>query len=639
MKHIFIFFTLFMAALPAGFALDIGQTTADLASSDYELRQEAIDRLASAVAQASRPSADPTARKELETSILSSVMDASLPELTRVEYARALPKVASLASADSLLKLVSLPETSTLVAENAFACLAQIPENGVTDQVIQALFKAPSGQIAAYWSILATRADASANTPLIQQFKKGKLELDDAALLSIATFGNSEMADYLFSEWKNAKTEHKDAIARTLLDLGLTDKKQLESLVMQASPTLLAPAFKGWIARDETRALETLWQLIAQSPELAPLLIKVAIENGSDVTWQALYSHVSDLPVDAGITLLHSTGEHHKTEFEDQVLTMANSQEHVVKMAAIQCLGSIGASASAPLLMELLGSKDEQIQQITFDALARLNEPTLDARMLETVSAMDPTASLAIQVLAIRNSPGSLALIDGLINKNLDREVEKSMLEALVSIGNADTCKRLILHILSRNSDADAKPYQLALKRLALRLERPDYLWENCFRPALSLTTDASTQARIVVILDAISNAPALQYCIELTTSDSKALQAASAQALMRWRSVDICDFWRKTLENRSSIQKDRTQAMDAILRCIASDNMIEDDNNRARKAAILFAEIDEPTLRKGLITSVRKLGSWPSQIFARSLEPYFNMADYRSAIEEILAE
>ncbi len=639
MKLIFSIITLIISSVSV-FALDIEKNTQELASQDYELRQDALDRLASAVAQASDPDADQDNRKALEKSILTRVLDSDLPEETRIYYTRALTKVASEESIEALLELIAKDKAPDLVIENAFACLSQAPGEAVTAQLVEAFIEAPESQADYFWSTLATRRDSSANSKILQALQSGKIELNDSALLSISIIGDTKMSAYLFNQWSEAESAQKDAIAKALLTIGQANAKQLGSLVDEhASSVILAAAFSQWFYKAEAQAIDKLWDKMDQTPETAPILVSAATKAGSVQVWKSLYSKSSELPEQALMTLIRATAEFQQPGFELEVIELLNSDSVAIQIEATRCLGYIGTGKSSEALMQQMTSKNEALQDATFTALGMLHDYGLDARILEQVEAMDASTIGALQVLAVRNSPGSLKLLNSYVGKDLEKGIQSELLDALVKIGDETTCKLLALDIIGLKETENLKSIQVALKRLTLRLERSEYLWETCFLPALTLAPDDATKARMLVILDAISTPAALQYCVGMKNSSSDVLQKAASQALIRWRSVDICDYWLEIVNDEDNSEKDRKQAAGYVFRNIAADYMKESDNDRAVKAAELFIQTTDSEIREGLITSVKKLGKWPSRRFKRNLQTYLEMSDYRDTIFEMAEE
>jgi len=639
MKTLYSFLFLLTASF-WGWSLDLNPIANDFESDDYAVRQDALNQLASIVAKASHPEADRDQRGQLELALIEKSLQENLPVQSRIYFIRSLAKVASGTTTESLIRLLQQLGYEGIVASEAVETLAQSTDGSVTASIVEAMKSAPEQAMGMFWNLLATRRDSTASALLIKAFEAGKLALSNEAIVAIANFGDQDMSRFLFSCLTGSPSEKRDLIIRTIIKMGQASPDQLMALAKELPPSVLwVSVVEQLLEKDRQHGVDTLWSLISLEPSLSKVLVGVAARINDPFIWDSLMNHRGTLNDEACATLYQMAAESGRREYEPFILADLDTMNPSVKIAAYQCLGIIGSEASTPVLMEQMNSSDEKVKAVVLSALAVLRDPGLDVRLLEQVRKADTGTPDAIQLLAVRNSPGALDELNHMLAKPLDPATTKAVLSALEEIGDVTTCKLLLLECLNTSDKTRLRAVQTTLKRLSMRIELPDLLWQTCYHPAILLAPTPEIEARIAVILDGISTPEAQAYCIKNTESDSPELRTAANQALMRWRSVEVCDYWIRIVADKNANESQKKQALDAIIRTIGASYTLEGDYEKGKKAADLFFKSNHPELRSALIDAVIKLGVWPARGFKQSLEPYLDAGDYLSRILEMGAD
>jgi len=625
-------------------ALDTEHITKGLTSEDYDLRQETLNQLNSEAAQASKPGAAADIRKAMETALLEQVSNIDLDDETRVYYLRALQKVISEDGLLTLFKLIEDSANSDWIIEECFACMSKLQTPEGLELILTAMQDATDEQIDNYWSVLARLRNPQSNSTLLKLLKKDKLELTDTALLSLSKYADKEMVEYLYDEWKDADDDNEDSrelIAQAILVTEQAGAKQLNKLLNSSLPSnLVTSAFKQLMRIDSEDALDFLSTMISEFPDQSTPLIRATADVGTDSVWATLLKMADKLSPANLAALLAAAEEHSRTEFEALAIQQLDAEELTLQIAAIDCLRVIGTESSSDALLQKLKSKEKDIVEATTLALTELNDANLDATMLAMVEAMTPSAADAITVLAIRNSPGSLELLNDIVLTETPEEITKPLLDALVDIGDVSTCKRLMTLILNADSSSNARPYQLALKRLTVRLEQPENLWSECYQPALKLAFSDELISRIVVILDAVPTDDVLDYCIALKEGDSELLSESAMQPLVRWQTLDVCDYWMQTYLQKDDVSEaEQKRAIGYITSTLGADSTRTGAEERAAKGVELFTKTENRQLREAIIKTFAKLDEWPRSSFKRRIEPFLSIADYKDKIEALNAE
>lgn len=622
-------------------ALDTEQITKGLTSEDYDLRQETLNQLNSEAAQASKPGAAADIRKAMETALLEQVSNIDLDDETRVYYLRALQKVISEDGLLTLFKLIEDPQNSDWVIEECFACMSKIQTPEGLELILAAMQEAKEEQIDNYWSVLARLRNPQSNSTLLKLLKKDTLELTDTALLSLSKYADEEMVEYFYDEWKDADDDSRDLIAQSILVTEQASAKQLNKLLNSSLPSnLVTSAFKQLMRIDSEDALEFLSTMISEFPDQSTPLIRATADVGTDSVWATLLQMAETLSPANLAALLAAAEEHSRAEFEALAMQQLDAKELTLQIAAIDCLRVIGTESSSDALLQKLKSKEKDIVEATTLALTELNDANLDATMLDMVKKMTPSAADAITVLAIRNSPGSLELLNDIVLTETPEEITKPLLDALVDIGDVSTCKRLMTLVLNADSSSNARPYQLALKRLTVRLEQPENLWSECYQPALKLAFSDELINRIVVILDAVPTDEVLEYCIALRNGDSEMLSKSAMQPLIRWQTLDVCDYWMQTYLQKDDVSEaEQKRAIGYITSTLGADSTRAGAEERGAKGVELFTKTENEQLRDAIINTFAKIDEWPRKSFTWQIEPFLSVADYKDKIEALNAD
>lgn len=612
-------------------ASDVSTSIDALHSDDFDARRSALNALGSQVAHASASDADPAQRLDLESTLLESISDSQTPELTRYYVMRLLPPIASDATVQAMLERVLADSSDAKLRSEASAVLAQIEGSSVTQSLTEALKGASDEARNEILSALAVRRDASQATLLVELLKSEAIPLDALVIQVLGTLEHSEVREFLFETWQAAEGEQQSQIATALLHTGMARANELRAIAQEGESALQVAALTQWLERDESAALDFLEDTLKSDPVHGDALLDQALKVGRNATWQRVISRTTPFSESALLVVLGAIQEQGRVELESWVLQQLEQESEAAQLAAVQALASVGGVNSTDALIERTRSANESLAAAAMNSLAVVHDPKLDARILDSAGNLsEPDHVRAIELLSIRNCEGAVELLNSLLaEKALAETTLDVLLPGLERVGNLQSVKLLLVKLVSAPDSPLVRDLQITLKRLVIRLEQPERLWERAFAPTLALELPAVLEARVLAILDGISAAEALEYCIERHRGNDAHLARSAEQALIRWRRVDVSDYWVTLLQESQSGSAEWQLAIRSLGMNLKSKTLANTEREVAMKSAELFLSCAVPEARQQILQAVEGLEGWHQQNFYRALHPGLSLQDF----------
>lgn len=340
------------------------------------------------------------------------------------------------------------------------------------------------------------------------------------------------------------------------------------------------------------------------------------------------------------ITVLQSIREQQRRELEPWVLQRLPGAGEPVELAAIRCLAVVGGSQSTDALLERVKTGSGKVSAAALNSLEVLKDDSLDGRLKEIISdPAHPQFLVAYELVARRNSPGSTGYFNQLFAERSPAGKELTAgLRGMESLGNIESVKILLARLQAEQNPAAVRAIQISIKRVVLRLEQPDRIWAEAFAPVLSQSAGAVVQARILPLLDAVSTPEALALCLERIRGEDATLARAAEQALIRWRSIDVCGYWLAVINDPSKSDAARDQALRYVDQTLRSDVQAAIPLQVARKAAKLFLATENKALQDSLLLLVSKMGNRWKAAFHQEVSPQLQrLPGYREQVEALI--
>jgi hypothetical protein len=612
-----------------------------LQAVDPAARHAALIALESRIAQASAPTADAAQRAALERELLGYVASAGLPDLSRAYLIRLLPPVASDASMQLMLKMVTDASTSRMLGNDAASLIAILAEGAPPDSLLKNLLAAPAPARELLWAAVALRADARLAKPLVQSLRRKKLLLDDLAIQTLGAMGGRDAAAYLFAEWKGAAGPRRTALGRAIVHTGAAKAAELKELCRTGEAAeIRVAALRQWARLNEKAALAFLQSQLEAGAADSTALIAVQVASGGSATWKWITQQTSPLSEAALVTVLQRIREQQRKELEPWVLQRLAGAGEPVELAAIRCLEVVGGGQSTEALLARIQSGPSKVSTAAMNTLAVLQDSALDTRLKGVISDPEhPLYLAAYELIARRNSPGSTVYFNQLFagRTPVGKELTAG-LRGMERLGNVESVKLLLARLQAEQDPATVRAIQISIKRVVIRLDQPDRIWGEAFSPALKPPVGGEWEARVLPLLDAVASKEALDFCIERVKGPDATLAAAAEQALIRWRNLEVCDYWLAVINDPAKSNDARDQAVRFIDLTLRSDVQKDIPRQVLAKAAKLFLATENQALRDKLLSLIGAMEKRWKAAFHKELSPHLeNLPRYREQIEALI--
>ncbi len=555
----------------------------DLSSDDLTRRLAAQESLQTRANAVTAPGAAPTERVEFERQLLDRI-GPDKPTQERTWTLRMLRFVGGPAALDPLV--AQLDSTDPVIANEALEALAANPDPTATARIARALKAAddPSAWIQA----LAWRGDDSAVPAIVPFLTTEDPAAKAAAAQALARLGGADAIEAVRSAI--AREPANPDFQAALLALS-PDLAELTQLVGEgANAGIRAGAFAQLLSRD-LAAASTAFATALGDRTFAGRTAIIHSAMSVEATRTILLDQLPDLDPSAQIVIVAALAIHPDTTAKSALIALLESPNAGVQIAALRTLGRIGREASLPAIAARLDSKDRDVVDAAAEALARL-DPVVDDQLRDQVTAKDETTRIAaVRALGLRNPRGAEAILTTQLDTNAPGEFQTALLESLAQIGGTNSAADLARLVVSGKDSASRRPAQLALKRLAVRLDQPASLWTTAFQPALAAAATDNDRGALIVVMDSVPAPEALAYLTEKARSDTPELRSPALKALAAWPNYDAASFWLERLAAENSDPTGAAQALQALSRLIGSSAMPRGMPNGAARRVKLVGD------------------------------------------------
>ena len=544
-------------------AFDLAACITSLGGDDDAARLSARNDLMRAFSEATTPGQATTDLSALETSVIPHAAAAALPLAERLYLIRMLELFGSATVADALSPLLGDGEAA--VRDSVRRALSAIPGEQAKAHLLAGLTKGTGTESAAYLDALAARGDAGVAPALTKYLQSPDPVVVAAATLALGKLGNPAVKPALWEAHQNSAVEVKALVETALLQIGVDMDHAHRLAKTGLHGVTRAEAFTQLIPQDATRAGELLQDVLAQ-PEFPGrvLMLQSALKSESAVLREAVLAQLSGGGVDDQLVIVTTIGELGLPGCEQRLLAILPGAQGSLRAELIHALGNIGGDASFDILYQAVAANSRD--QNAANALARLKAPSLDQKVLATVEQGTNTAEriAGINVLKLRNTAGAAALLNRMIEGDVDPSLQEAAFTALEFIGDDESIRSLLSIVTDGGEQQRAA--QRSLKRLSLNFGAPEYQWEKFYHPALESAANDSEREAILQILDAVACRPMVAYLKEILLGPGPSpLLPAAVSVFARLPlepSLQGADVWLTILSAESSTDDARGKAV-----------------------------------------------------------------------------
>lgn len=611
-------------------AADIGDMLTKLGSDNYDTQNEARDELLIAFADASAPHSESDGLGVMLKSVYP-LLNGEMPAVSRSYLIRLIELFGEPESASVLYPLLGDP--NPVIRDSARRALAALSDQEANVLLMQGLLRAPAEQRPSFMQALAYSGYTPAAMEIVQFLDSADSKTQGTAAWALGELGQKDTRSALFAARNSVLPENRLLVDAALLEIGL-NAEVAEILVDTGSHSgIRFGAFEQLIELDPSRAEQLLKAAISDSDFPARVdIFSATMQSSSDTLRAILVGSMESLPIADQILIVAAISDSRDAKYEPLVIELLSTEDDALRKSAVEALGWIGGDRSFPAMYALaLNNGGGGIM----DALARLNAPAADEKLLAAVQEPSDNASAvaALKMVALRNSPGGTELVNSIVRESENKELAEASFLAIEKIGNLESAKALIDVIF--REDALKRPAQKSLKRFSMNFGIPEFQWEAIYEPALE-NASSSQKESIIQVLDAVACQDSLDY-LEASLADPQ-LRASVIRSLQRWTDYDVALVWVNLASEDGVTEKEKSTAIKGLKRTFESDSMEGSFSDKAKAAAAAIELASDPQFKIAILEPFQ--GNIPSKKmkdFKKAFQPLADDADVGETISAII--
>jgi HEAT repeat protein len=589
---------------------DVPALIEQLSSEEPREQTAARDALRQAVFAAGAPEADPGEAAQMEEQLLP-YLSAETGKWARIWVIRQLVFIGGEPTVQALGGL-ALTDPDPQIRNEARETLAAIPLESATAALVQALQSAaaPEDALGALTSLAYRGQQAQAAVPAVSPWLRHENEqVAVEAAVALGKIGGETARDALLAAYSDAPPAVQQAIQQNVVPAGLTEQSAAGLVTNGANAAIRAGAFISLSRRNPQAAATLLKEQILADPEFPgrSAIVREAFLFDGPVVGKAVVEPLAQLPLPDQAAILGAIADVRMHQYEDLVLNLAKTEDNEqLRELALQALIPIASTFSYDYLHQLY--TEGQHTNIVKEALARIDDPQIDARLIARAAEGAPAQRMAaIQLLGVRNPPEATPLLNDLISPQTPPEVLETVLEQIINIGNLQSAQRLISLILATQGEPIQREAQLALKRLADNLDAFEVMWAEQFQPAIAQAQTDEQAVSLILILDAVKTRATLDFLGETALGENEARRKAATQTLRRWHHIEVGDIWLNILNSPDATEAEKKPAAENILRLLKSKDVSGSMRQRIDFALKAFEQAADPELKRRILKALEE--------------------------------
>lgn len=613
------------------YAIDMDAIASKLGSDDYKARQSARLELSSSFAEATAPGMSATELQAIEAGVLAQ-LSGDLPLSERLYLMRMLEVFGTADSAKSLYPL--LGDSDARVRDGARRALSALPGEAATGYLIAGLLRGPKEQRAFYLDALVYNDAQSATPEITETLKSREAEFVRSAALALGKLSDQSSAADLLAAREAASADQKPYIEAAILDLG-ADADTAYLLAGQGSNRAIrAGAFEQLCALDSTRAIAVLKSVLSK-PEFEGADRFLVEGMKHDATQAYLVSALPTAMRDDQLVIVTAIGELGLSQYEAQVIALAEGQSGDFQVALIDTLSRVGSDASFKLVYDAFqaNSKDRRLVA----AVSRLRAPAADQQAMETVKNGSDLSErvTAMKMLELRNSEGATELLNAFAANPGDAKTREAAIKTLEVIGDFETIKIFVNLIV--NQDDQARAAQRSFKRLAQNLDAADAVWTQVYEPALKRASSDDAREGLILIMDAIPSDASLAYLREFAIDPNAALHTSAVRTLERWPGISSGKVWIDIASAPGVSDKDIATAQKTLKKFVSkNDRGVE--HQLLDLAVLVLKEGPTAEFKLAILEVYENPPSRQKKHVKSRFQPFENDPDVGATVKQILS-
>lgn len=304
-------------------------------------------------------------------------------------------------------------------------------------------------------------------------------------------------------------------------------------------------------------------------------------------------------------------------KLESQILELlANTESEALKRGATDALGRVGSIASLDALLTGLEAKSKTMNETAAFALASIDDPKIDRRLLRDASQGEVEERIAaIKALGYRASGGASNLVTRIAQEDSDPKIQEAALSTIEMIGTTDSYPVLIKLIIEGSESGLRRDAQIAMKRLSLRSEDPDTTWTAFQKGLEDAGEDKEAVLSLVTIIDSASSSDSLDYLRSMWNEGDDSIKKTILKVLPLWRNWEGGEMLVAIAQEPGASEETRNSSFKGIGRLILGSDANYSIEGKFELAAAALEAANTPEERNDVIQGFR-YATWRERVF-----------------------
>ncbi|MEM9160505.1 MAG: HEAT repeat domain-containing protein, partial [Verrucomicrobiota bacterium] len=541
-----------------------------LRGDDFAARYDARMQLQDHVSVASEPGKDALAAA-VELQLLELLADADLPVSGRLWLLRQLNSIGGEASVDALAEL--LRDDLDELADAARMALEMNASARSTSMLIAAVGDPMVKDQVGVIDSLGQKGNEAAIEVLSGQFSAADQSIARASMAAVSEIGGSGAENALAAQLPKATPQLREDLEIALVAVS-EDWAQCELLAREGSNDgIKLAALQKCIEMNPRKSAAIVRDLLASGDlPVKEAVVRAALLSKKAVVAKAAVLGLGEMDLAEQSALAGALASAKKSsKSEKLVLSLLDTDSETLKLQAVEALGSIGSAASMDSLMEAIDSKSREMREAATYALGKVKDSKIDRELIALAKKAELEERLnAIAVLAYRNSPGAIALLNEFAANETVTDIREASLETLENIGDASSFQVLIDLILEEGEKGGLRrDAQKAIKRMSLRIGDPAAAWAAFERGFEAAKEDSEAYEALLAVVDSAPTQEAIAFLKEAWVKGDAATRKTVLRVLSVWRNWDGGALLLDLAKSESSSDEDVAACYKSIGRLI----------------------------------------------------------------------
>lgn len=516
----------------------------------------------------------------------------------RFEKILACKKLARIGGSESVPVLAELLSDPPL-SHAARIGLEAIPASAAGAALGEAVSQLEGKQLIGVLNSLGARREKSAVSRVKEELGAEDPRVGRAAALALGRIANDEAVRVLVEALANVPAQVKPAVGKACVmaaercrrDGRVERAKEIRAAVTRSKlpEHIQLGAQRTQLLAADALDADRLAALIKGESEAGfRMALTVAREFPNNGVDQVISAQLDRVPVSRQVRLIKALGDRGDGKALSTVLAAVHGEHEAVRQAAVRALAYFPGQSVCPQLLNMACDPQDPQADAARDALVQMDNPGLDAMVLNELEGADSeTRGVLYELIGRRRiAQGVSHLVQALETKN-----ESERLAAIEALGKtlpADQLDVLTDRLLEKTTPQEQQAVLDALREACIRLGDA----ETCARKIVACLPETSGELarELYVLLGKVGGPTALKAFAKAVKDPSPAMQDTITRVLGEWMTPDAAPLLLQIAKSDIK-EKYRIRAIRGYIRILRQFDMTKQERIEMCQKAMPLVE------------------------------------------------